>query len=189
MDRHAQTIVEERRRSILWMLAAPVLGALAMVAPKRAAADDAPASKPHKKTTEQRLDELESRIQIEQMRAMYGWYAVRGESMKMLDMFTDDCIFEASVTEGHRINIAGKEQLKKLLASVKPGGVIPTYHNGTIEIDGNTARGTVVMETRVSPTFPSGFSCYYDDRLRRVNGQWLFTSRKMHMYSPFFEKT
>jgi hypothetical protein len=60
-------------------------------------------------------------------------------------------------------------------------------HNQTITVAGDEAWGSCTMESRAAPNYDDGFVGYYHDRLRRVEGSWLFTERRWFLYSPVFE--
>ena len=126
---------------------------------------------------EQRLDILESREQIKEARARYGWHAVRGEIHEVAWLYTEDGIFQVGSNR-----VQGRDAIVGFLAAsgMKPVKVVPLIHNDIIVIEGDTAHGTCAMENPGTPDSPNGFTGYYLDKLRRVNGQWLFSKRKIY---------
>jgi len=139
------------------------------------------------KTLEDRIAEIEAREAIKELRARYGWCATRGDYTGVANCFTPDGVFEAGLGKD-RNRLVGREAISAALARlVTPVAVMPMLHNETIRIVGDEAQGTCTMESRVAPNFDGGFVGYYHDRLRRIDGKWLFTERRWFVYSPAFE--
>lgn len=138
---------------------------------------------------EQRLDILESREQIKELRAQYAWHAARGKIKEVVALFTEDAIFE-SWAKDQRHFIRGRTELEALMMAAdmkRPCTVVPLIHNDIIEIDGDHASGTCVMQTPVGPDGTDGFTGYYHDVMRREQGRWLFSERRFYLYLPFYE--
>jgi hypothetical protein len=139
------------------------------------------------KTLEQRLEILEAREAIKELRARYGWCAARGNYDGVAELFWPDGVFEL-LFGAERLRLEGREAIRTLLAKVmKPSTIFPLIHNDTITVDGDEANGTCAMETRSSPNSESGFIGYYHDRARRHEGTWLFAERRWFQYTPKFE--
>jgi hypothetical protein len=139
------------------------------------------------KTLEQRIAEIEAREEIKELRARYGWYAVRGQYAGIAGLFAPDGIFEFGTPSG-RNRLVGREAISAALARlVTPSAVMPMLHNHTISIVGEEAHGTCAMESRVAPNYASGFVGYYHDKLHRFESGWLFTERRWFLYAPVFE--
>jgi hypothetical protein len=66
---------------------------------------------------------------------------------------------------------------------------LPLIHNHTIEVKGDEAFGTSVMEAHGPKMTPDRWSGYYHDRLRRVDGKWLFVERRWFRSWPSFERS
>lgn len=139
---------------------------------------------------EQRLNILESREQIKELRARYAWLITRGKIEEVLALFTEDAIFE-SWAKDRRHHVQGRAALGALMMAAdmrRPCTAVPLIHNDIIEIDGDRATGTCVMQTPVGPNQPDGFTGYYHDVMRREQNGWLFAERRFYLYQPFFEE-
>jgi hypothetical protein len=66
-----------------------------------------------------------------------------------------------------------------------PNAFLPVIHNHVIELDGDQATGTCVVESPVRAGKPTGFVSRYEDTYRRVNGRWLFAERKVFTVMNF----
>jgi len=141
---------------------------------------------------EKRIAELEAREQVKELRSIYAWHAARGERDRIAALFAPDGIFEVKV-RGERILLKGPDAIQAFLeTSMWPNMVFPVIHNHVIDIDGDVAVGTCVMEAftkaRVAEHFPDGFLGYYHDRaVRQPDGRWLFAERRWFTYWPEFE--
>lgn len=141
---------------------------------------------------EQRVAILEAREQIKELRASYGWHASRGHREGVANLFEPDGVFELKI-EGERRRHVGREAILDLLnRSMWPDMVFPVLHNHIIDVRGDEARGSCVMEARtkarVAEAFPNGFLGYYHDYVRRQpDGRWLFAERRWFFYHPQFE--
>jgi len=141
---------------------------------------------------EKRLAVLEAREQIKELRYTYAWYASRGQREKIAGLFMPDGIFNLRSGD-QRICLRGREEILAYLEkSMWPHMIFPILHNHVIDVDGDEAVGTCVMEARtrekIAEFFPDGFLGYYHDRaVRQSDGRWLFAERRWFTYWPDFE--
>ena len=137
---------------------------------------------------EKRLDALESREAIKELRSRYALCAMRGDAVGVAGTFTEDCVFDGPAGPGKRTVIHGRAGLEKFLAPQigKVGAVLPLIHNHITVVDGDSGTGSCVMETPMAPGFVH-LVCQYIEKLKRVNGQWLFAERKMYLFLPTHE--
>ena len=136
---------------------------------------------------EERIAVLEAREAFKELRARYAWHVVRAEFDAMSLLFAPDGFFEAPIGGGGRRKVVGPDEIHAMLIdTVKPQGVFPMIHNDIIIVEGDEAWGTCTMESARSPGAEVGFSGYYHDRIRRLDGRWLFTERRWFHYLPMF---
>lgn len=141
---------------------------------------------------ERRIATLEAREKVKELRSTYGWYASRGHREGVAGLFTPNGVFELK-SGGERIRLQGPPAILAYLeTSMWPDMVFPILHNHIIDVDGDVATGTCVMEARtkgrIADIFPQGFLGYYHDRAaRQPDGRWLFEERRWFTYWPEFE--
>lgn len=122
----------------------------------------------------------------EQIRELYSRYAVFVDASQFDDWvncFTSDGVFESPVMG----TFAGHEALRRFTgqyeASWAGGGVRHMMVNVSFDIDGDTATGTCGL---IYFKVHDGKSEYlltggYRDTLRKVDGEWRFTHRKVYI--------
>ncbi|MCB2076656.1 MAG: nuclear transport factor 2 family protein [Novosphingobium sp.] len=136
-----------------------------------------------------RIDRIESRSAISDLIHAYA-RAVRYDRPEDVPaLFAPGGWFE--IRDGHpsrpeftiRSRMDTPEALGKylMLGKGKPHPV-PLLHNIMIDLDGDEASATSVMEGQVFGTEHKVFG-EYRDRFRRVDGQWLFASRTFTIFS------
>lgn len=141
---------------------------------------------------DQRIAALEAREQVKELRSSYAWYASRGQRDAVAALFAPHGVFELKAG-GERIRLTGPQEIAAFLeTSMWPDMVFPIIHNHIIDVDGDLAEGTCVMDARTkginAEYFPDGFLGYYHDRAeRQPDGRWLFTERRWFFYWPEFE--
>lgn len=98
-------------------------------------------------------------------------------------LYTDDGVFEvrrgSCDKAGHSVDtrLEGRENLRAYMRTLKgKPHPVPLIHNLMIEVDGDLAQGTCVMEARVS-TGEAMFWGEYRDRYARLDGRWHFAER------------
>lgn len=131
-----------------------------------------------------RLQSLESRIAISELRSRYCWYTTRGERERVISLFTEDCFFENHRAPGSEpVSVHGKNALNTYLSHMRPGRRIPIVANEVTYIDGNIAQGTCVMQSIGEDPFCG----HYIDKFSYIDGVWLFSSRIFYPYWPIFQ--
>jgi hypothetical protein len=106
---------------------------------------------------EARIDALESRAAIDELRSRYAWHAMRGDAAGVASLFTEDCVFDG------------------------PAGP------GIIEVNGDRATGSCVMETPMAPDFGHLVGDYVEE-FARIDGKWYFAVRRMYLRVPYREE-
>lgn len=124
----------------------------------------------------------------------YSYNVRTGNAGECESLFTKDATYEVrelaptanAATRGVR-RYSGREAIGAFLAGVSKSGVrlCPLIHNLIIEIDGDAATSSCVMESR---TWPTGHESIgeYEDRFRCIDGRWLFESR---IFTKFLSDT
>ena len=104
-------------------------------------------------------------------------------------LFTEDGWFE--IRDGHpskfdhtvRTRLEGRQRvLDYLLPNKGKPHPVPLIHNLMIEVTGETATGSAVMEAQVLGTEHKVFG-EYQDRFRREEGVWRFASRTYTIFT------
>jgi hypothetical protein len=132
---------------------------------------------------EERLDRVESRFAIADLVHTYARHVRYDEPEELGGLFTEDGVFE--VRDGHpdrpefalRNCYDGREAIHAHFAGNKgKPHPIPLIRNLIIELDGDTARSTCVMDGRIygSDIYNQG---EYRDEYRRIDGRWYFSHR------------
>ncbi len=138
-----------------------------------------------------RLRVLKAWEDIKELCARYFWNAVRKNIDGMVACFTMDGAFDARLAGGpHRAE--GQQALHEyfyheyfyLVMNVTPSPV-PMGHDQIIEIDGDTATGTVVFDSKTGGKLGGGFSGYYRDTYRCVDAKRLFSQRIFDNYAIY----
>ena len=132
---------------------------------------------------EQRLDRLESRIAIEELIHTYARCIRYDRPDEVGALFTEDGTFE--VRDGHpdktefvsRSVLVGRASVHAQMAHNKGNAhPVPLIHNLIVELAGNHATATCVMEGKIYSTDHS-VTGEYRDTFRREQGKWLFAAR------------
>jgi ketosteroid isomerase-like protein len=138
---------------------------------------------------EARIDALESRAAIDELRSRYAWHAMRGDAAGVASLFTEDCVFDGPAGPGNRTVINGRAAFAAFLAPSigKIGAVLPLIHNGIIDVKGDHATGSCVMETPMAPDFGHLVGDYVEE-FARIDGKWYFAVRRMYLRVPYREE-
>ncbi|MGE0388299.1 MAG: nuclear transport factor 2 family protein [Gammaproteobacteria bacterium] len=131
-------------------------------------------------TLEQQVRRLVDRDQIKELIARYAHAIAHARGDEVAAMFTEDGEFYTRYLHPARpaTEVRGHAALRRYMGGLKPGQAIPCIHNFVIEIDGDRAKSTCSLEVRTVADGRSFIgSGYYDDTLRRVDGQWRFAVR------------
>jgi hypothetical protein len=135
------------------------------------------------KTIEERLDAIEARTALSELRSSYCWYTTRGLKAEVLELFTEDGVFENHRTTGGTPAVAsGHAELAAYFERMAPGRRLPVVMNEVLRIDGDEAEGTCVMMSMGQ----EGFCGHYVDTFRRAGGRWRFSRRSFFPYWPDF---
>jgi len=133
---------------------------------------------------EHRLAAIEARFAISELRSKYCWYTVRAMKDAVLDLFTDDALFENSRTPASQpVAVRGRAALQDYFARMQPARRVPLVMNEVTQVDGDVAEGTCAMMS----VGDDGFCGHYIDQFRKVDGQWRFSSRRFFPYWPMFK--
>jgi hypothetical protein len=130
-----------------------------------------------------RLERIEARIAISELRSRYCWHTTRGDRDEVLALFTEDCIFENNRSAGEKpLVITGRAALRGYLSRMAPGRRVPMVTNEVLTVTGDAAIGTCVMQSIGADPFCG----HYVDEFRKVAGQWQFSARRFYPYWPIF---
>jgi len=132
--------------------------------------------------TEQQIYVLEARVLISELRSRYCWYTTRGDRESVVNLFTKDCRFVNHRSAKNVVTIHGRENLFNHLSEMKPGRRIPMVMNEITSVYTDTASGTCVMYALGEDPFCG----HYEDTFKKVDDDWLFSSRSFYPYSPIF---
>jgi predicted metallopeptidase len=133
---------------------------------------------------ERRVEALETRAAVSELRSKYCWYTTRGDRRSVADLFTTDAIFQnyRSATDDP-VTIVGREALHAHFERMRPARRIPMVMNEVTHItDAGVAEGTCVMHALGE----DGFCGHYIDDFRKMAGTWLFARRRFFPYWPVF---
>ena len=135
------------------------------------------------KDIEVRIRRLEDRAEIIELTARYCRYVTEAAKEKVAALYTSDGVFDRSNASS---TIArGRAELLETYGNSGPNAYLPVIHNHVIELNGDEATGTCVVESPVRAGKPTGFVSRYEDKYRRVNGKWLFAERKVFTVMNF----
>ena len=117
------------------------------------------------------------RLEILALMARYAHAADGGDGEGFADTFTADALFE-----GSQRTARGRAELAEVIRSVPPEARSRHWLNSAIiEGGGDEATAKVYLVRIATAGAPAPIaSGVYHDRLRRVNGEWKFTHRKVH---------
>ncbi len=129
---------------------------------------------------EQRIQVLEDKDAIRELTAQYCYAVVAKDSAALINMFTEDGVFDMSP----QMHFEGRAQLTELytdkIAEVAPK---PFIQNHMIQVNGDKATGNCAVEIRLVDDGKAVTACgHYDDTYQRVGGQWKFARRDFKLY-------
>lgn len=131
---------------------------------------------------------IEDRIAVQELVHLYGFYADTKEWHAVVDLFTDDCIVDETV-----IGLPLMEG-KDAITAYYIGGTVDMVeyflHYVTnhimLEYSGDLARCISyiygVGKTKTGIEFK--IMGYMNDQCAKVNGKWLFKSRRLEIFAP-----
>ena len=119
---------------------------------------------------------LEDQLNIQELMTRYNHAIDGGDAEGWADTFTEDARFEGSTA-----TVNGREEMLEFVRSRDPSNPIRHWNNNIlIEGDGDDATAKVYLITfDVSGPPKIRSSGVYEDTIKRVNGQWKFTHRKV----------
>jgi len=128
---------------------------------------------------ERRLRRIEDELAIGQLRARYCHLLDDRKWPEFVDLFTEDGLF-CGLKE-----VQGRDALLRFFQDFAEA-TEDFWHfctNGTVEIEGDTARGRISLEYLSVTDGVSYVSAgHYDDVMVRVDGRWRFRSRHITFY-------
>lgn len=139
-----------------------------------------------------RIQMIEDRQQIEELRATYCFLVDDGRFDELVDRhFTDDAVCDFRAVRGGgtlALVSGGREEVRTFFSQIVAATLhemCHTVHNHRIVIDQDLASGDCYFEvTAKDPT--SGHAIVgagrYIDRYRRVAGRWCFAQRKAEIF-------
>ncbi len=128
------------------------------------------------------------RIAIQDLMARYAWALDTGDIDALVSCFTRDCAVIEEVFEDPD-RWEGHEGVRELGEHYKssPGFPGRQHHISQSLVEGDSQRCSVksfafVTECRGEPPYTLRFTGYYDDRLVKIDGQWLFRERTIRLW-------
>ncbi len=128
------------------------------------------------------------RLEIHELLARYAWALDTGDLDGLVACFTPDAVLIEEVFEdpdrweGHE----GIRRLAQHYASA-PGFPGRQHHISQVLIDGDASTAkvrafTFVTECHGEPPYLLRFAGYYEDRVAKRQGEWLFTERVIRLW-------
>lgn len=129
---------------------------------------------------ETRIQQIEDRLAISELRAKYCYYADTHDWDALANLFTEDAEFSGGLTSG-----SGRAAIRASLSTLPQ--TTPQFwhfvHNEVTELHGDTATGKAMYEF---PCVQNGVSYVcagqWDDVYARVDGLWRFQRRRISFY-------
>jgi ketosteroid isomerase-like protein len=128
------------------------------------------------------------RIAIQDLIARYAWALDTGDVDALVNCFTTDCVVIEEVFEDPD-RWEGHEGVRELGEHYKNSAGFPgrQHHVSQSIVEGDSQRCAVksfafVTECRGEPPYTLRFTGYYDDRLVKADGQWLFRERTIRLW-------
>jgi hypothetical protein len=130
---------------------------------------------------EQRVEALEARNAISELRAAYCWHTARARREALVELFTPDGIFENTRdAAAEPVRVEGRDALFAFFSRMTPARRIPLVMNEVVRIAGESAEGTCAMMALGKDHFCG----HYIDDFRKAGGRWLFSRRRFFPYWP-----
>ena len=125
------------------------------------------------------LRELTDREAIRDLARRYAHYVWQKQIAAAVDLFTEDGEMDTGESPPLRGRAALLEAYQRMLGNAR---FQPFVHNHVIDLAGDEASGICYLDLRAVQEGRSMIgSGYYEDRYRRVAGEWKFQSRKLQM--------
>jgi uncharacterized protein (TIGR02246 family) len=127
---------------------------------------------------------LEDRVAIQELNGTYADGVVRIDAATWATVWADDADWDLM---GHQTK--GKEAIVAFWNGAMSGLEAVSFHcvPCMIEVTGNTARARVQTQEILKPKEgkPRHVGGLYEDELAKIDGRWLFTSRKFKIIAEF----
>lgn len=127
---------------------------------------------------------LEDRVAIQELNGTYADGVVRIDSTTWASVWADDAHWDLM---GHQTE--GKEAIVAFWDGAMSGLEAVSFHcvPCMIEVTGNTARARVQTQEILKPKDAKArhVGGLYEDELKKIDGRWLFTSRKFRIIAEF----
>ncbi len=125
------------------------------------------------------LQELADREAIRDLAFRYAHHVWQKQVAAAVELFTEDGEMDTGEPPLLRGRGALLEAYERMLGD---GHFQPFVSNHVISLAGDEASGTCYLDLRATAEGHSMIgSGYYEDRYRRVGGEWKFRSRRLHM--------
>ena len=125
------------------------------------------------------LQELADREAIRDLACRYAHHVWQKQGAAAALLFTEDGEMDTGEPPVLRGRAAIREAYERVLGD---GHFQPFVSNHVISLAGDEASGTCYLDLRATAEGRSMIgSGYYEDRYRRVGGEWKFRSRRLHM--------
>jgi ketosteroid isomerase-like protein len=125
------------------------------------------------------LRELTDREAIRDLARRYAHYVWQKKIAAAVDLFSEDGEMDTGEAAPLRGRAALREAYQRMLGDAR---FQPFVHNHVIDLAGDEASGICYLDLRAVQEGRSMIgSGYYEDRYRRVAGEWKFQSRKLQM--------
>lgn len=129
---------------------------------------------------EERIQILEDKDEIRELTAKYCYAVVAQDSVALVNMFTEDGVFDMSPD----MHFEGRAELTELYtAKIGDVGPKPFIQSHVVKVDGDNATGNCAVEIRLIDKGQAVTACgHYNDTYRRVDGEWKFAHRDFQLY-------
>jgi len=131
---------------------------------------------------------VEDRIEIQDLIARYAWALDTGDIDSLVSCFTPDCVVIEEVFEDPD-RWEGREGVRRLAQhyGASPGFPGRQHHTSQSLVEGDAGRCSVksfafVTECHGEPPYTLRFTGYYDDKLEKREGRWLFRERIIRLW-------
>ena len=138
-----------------------------------------------------RIQQLEDRELIRELRATYCFLVDDNQYVELIDnFFTDDarCDFRVRLGDTEPLISNGREEILDFFATIVVGtlkDMSHTTHNHRIAIDGDCGSGDCYFELTArdaDTAVPMIGAGRYDDKYQRLDGRWRFSQRNADIF-------
>jgi hypothetical protein len=126
------------------------------------------------------------RLEIRELIARYNWAIDTRDGLGVADTFTADGVFDGATIFRGRDELIGFGELRHRPPALP--GVGAQHWTTNLVLDGNSqrvkARMYFIRENVDNGSVSAGVLGYYNDELVKVDGRWLFASRRFRTWPP-----